>query len=129
LNREIIPYNPELKEYARQLRNNSTLSEVLLWKQLKGKQLSGYDFHRQKPIDNYIVDFYCCELKLAIEIDGITQDFKMDNDRVRQLKIESYGIAFLRFTEKEIRMNLEGVVEMIKNWIKTHPLIPSQEGN
>ena len=56
--RQIIPYNPKLKEIARQLRNNSTLSEVLLWLELKGKKMRGYDFHRQKPIDNYIVDFF-----------------------------------------------------------------------
>jgi very-short-patch-repair endonuclease len=66
--RKIIPYNPKLKEYARQLRNNSTRSEIILWKYLKGKQMLGYDFHRQKPIDNYIVDFFCSELMLAIEL-------------------------------------------------------------
>jgi len=126
MKREIIPYNPKLKEYARNLRNNSTLSEAILWRYLKGKQL-GYDFHRQKPIDNFIVDFYCNELKLAIEIDGITHNFKMEKDKKRQLKIESYGINFLRFTEQEIRNNIEGVMSVIENWIRTHPC-PSQEG-
>lgn len=66
--RKIIPYNPALKEKARELRNNSTKTEILLWLNLKGKQMRGYDFHRQKPIDNYIVDFFCNELMLAIEI-------------------------------------------------------------
>ena len=65
----IIPYNPKLKQFARDLRNNSTLSEVLLWRQIKGQTLK-YEFHRQVPIDEFIVDFYCHELKLAIEIDG-----------------------------------------------------------
>ncbi|GEO06149.1 hypothetical protein AAE02nite_38130 [Adhaeribacter aerolatus] len=55
----IIPYQPHLKQLARQLRNNSTLAEVLLWNELKGKKLNGYDFDRQKPLDAYIVDFYC----------------------------------------------------------------------
>ena len=68
--RKIIPYNPKLKKLARKLRNKSTKSEVLLWNYLKGRQIKGFDFHRQKPIGNYIVDFYCSELLLAIEIDG-----------------------------------------------------------
>ncbi|MCH8127400.1 DUF559 domain-containing protein [candidate division KSB1 bacterium] len=51
--RKLIPYNPILKELARNLRNNSTLSEILLWKKLKGKQICVYDFHHQKPLDNY----------------------------------------------------------------------------
>jgi len=68
--REIIPYNHKLKELARKLRNDSTLSEIMLWNYLNGKQMLGYDFDRQRPIDNYIVDFYCKDLKLAIEIDG-----------------------------------------------------------
>lgn len=73
--REIIPYNPKLKELARQLRNNSTRSEIILWQHLKGKQMMGYDFHRQKPIDNFILDFFCYELMLGIELDGYTHLF------------------------------------------------------
>ena len=58
MRRKIIPYNPKLKEYARNLRNKSTKSEVLLWEYLKNKRMNGYDFHRQKPIGNYILDFF-----------------------------------------------------------------------
>lgn len=65
-----IEYNPRLKQAARTLRKNMTLTEILLWQQIKGKQLLGYDFHRQKPIDEYVVDFYCPRLKLVLEIDG-----------------------------------------------------------
>ena len=68
--RKIIPYNPKLKEFARKLRNDSTFSEILLWSYLKKKQMRGFDFDRQKPIDSYIVDFYSKDLMLAIEIDG-----------------------------------------------------------
>jgi very-short-patch-repair endonuclease len=68
--RKIIPYNPKLVSLAKQLRNNMTISEVLLWDELKSKQLLGYEFDRQRPIDNYIVDFYCKDLQLVIEIDG-----------------------------------------------------------
>jgi very-short-patch-repair endonuclease len=68
MKRKIIPYNPQLKELARRLRNDGTLGEALLWKELNNKQLYGYDFHRQKPLLNYIVDFYCHELNLVIEL-------------------------------------------------------------
>jgi len=78
--RKIIPYNPNLKELARKLRNDSTLGEVLLWNEIKSKKLYGYDFQRQKPLLNYIADFYCYELALVIEIDGsiITTRNSMD---------------------------------------------------
>jgi len=69
---KIVPYNPELKSLAKELRRNMTLSEVLLWNELRKKQMLGFDFDRQRPIYNFIVDFYCKELSLAIEIDGDT---------------------------------------------------------
>ena len=71
-NSKYIYYNPKLKLLARQLRNNSTKSEITLWQYLKGKNMCGCDFIRQKPIDNYIVDFFCYELRLAIELDGFS---------------------------------------------------------
>ena len=113
-------YNPKLKEKARELRKNSTLSEVLLWNRLKKKQLKGYDFDRQKPIGNYIVDFYCHELKLAIEIDGATHFSDQDKDDARQKELEARGIRFLRFGDKEVKDNLDGVVMEIGEWISAH---------
>lgn len=125
--RQIIPYNPKLKEIARQLRNNSTLSEVLLWLELKGKKMRGYDFHRQKPIDNYIVDFFCHELMLVIEIDGISHTWEevAVNDEIRQRKIESLGIQFLRFDDKEIKQNMSFVLNTIHDWIVEYEKIPT----
>src|SRR5690349_4124309 len=104
-NRKIYPYRSDLKDIARKLRNNSTLGEILLWNELKGNQLMGYDFHRQKPLLNYIVDFFCHELELAIEIDGDSHDFEevYINDCKRQAEIEALGIAFLRFTDEEVK--------------------------
>ena len=116
--KQIISYNPNLKELARQLRKNSTLSEVLLWQYLKGKQMFGYDFDRQKPVDNYIVDFFCNELMLAIEIDGDTHNYKIERDIKRQKRLEASGIRFLRFTDKDVKENIEGVVMMIGEWIR-----------
>lgn len=69
----IIPYKPELKELARELRKNPTYAEKILWQGIRRKQL-GVEFHRQVPIDQFIVDFYCHEIKLAIEVNGISHN-------------------------------------------------------
>ncbi len=116
-----IPYRKDLLLKAKQLRKKSTLAEVLIWQRLKSKQL-GFDFNRQKPLLNYIVDFYCLKLGLAIEIDGESHDFKGEYDEVRQEALENLGIKFLRFREKEVRTNLDGVVQKIRNYITKHPL-------
>jgi len=116
--RTIIPYNPKLKQLARKLRKSSTKSEVILWNYLKGKQVLGYDFHRQRPIKNYIVDFYCSELKLAIEIDGESHYGNEVKDEIRQKEIEKYGVSFLRFDESQIYFNLDGVMKVIENWVE-----------
>ena len=78
-----IYYNPKLKARARELRNNSTLAEVLLWNQLKARKMKSYQFMRQKPIGNYIVDFLCSKLKLVIEIDGESHVDKVEYDNKR----------------------------------------------
>ena len=118
-------YNPKLKQLARKLRKDSTLSEVLLWQHLKNKQMMGYDFHRQKPIEEYIVDFYCSKLRLIIEIDGESHNDKLQQDEERQKELESLGFHFLRFLDSDVKQNLEGVLLSIKDWIdkaeKTHP--------
>ena len=113
----MIKYNPKLKTYARKLRTHGTLAEVLLWNQIKGQKNKGYLFYRQKPIDEYIVDFYCHKLKLIIEIDGITHDYKQADDLHRQKKLESLGYSFLRFTDDEVTENLDGILAIIHNWI------------
>ena len=92
-------------------------SELLLWPRLKNKQLNGLRFRRQYGIDRYVVDFYCPELRLAVEIDGgyhLSLDMK-DYDQVRQATIEALGIKFLRFSNQEIKNDLEKVVDNIKN--------------
>ena len=128
--RRIIPYNPELKELAKELRRNMTLSEVLLWNELKQKQIFGYDFDRQRPIGNYIVDFYCKELSLAIEIDGDTHIYKYDYDDHRQVELEKLGVNFLRFEDIEVKRNMSNVLRVIEDWIdKNRPTpCPSREG-
>lgn len=95
-----------------------TLAEVLLWNQLKRKKMNGYDFHRQKPIDNYIVDFFCPRLKLIIEIDGETHIYKGNEDIKRQNKMESLGFHFLRFTDIDVKRNMIDVLASIEDRIE-----------
>ncbi len=115
--RKILSYNPALKEKARQLRNDSTKTEILLWTFLKGKQLRGYDFHRQKPIDDYVVDFFCNELMLAIEIDGVSHIGKELYDAKRQIRLEELGVRFLRFKDDDVFYNCDYAVREIEKWI------------
>ncbi len=131
MRRKIIPYNPNLKQLARDLRKNMTLSEVLLWNELKNKSMSGFDFDRQRPVGNYIVDFYCKELFLAIEIDGDTHIYKYDNDDERQKELERLGVRFLRFEDIEVKKNMSNVLRVIEDWIeKNKPTpSPSEEGS
>ena len=117
----VIPYNPVLKERARALRKNMTRGEALLWTKLKGKQMCGYDFDRQRPMDEYIVDFYCKELSLAIEIDGWSHVVKGAHDVARQIRLESLGVRFLRFIEQEVVADLQSVADRIEMWIQQHP--------
>ena len=117
--RTIIPYNPNLKEFARQLRNNSTKAEVILWQKLKNKQMYGYDFHRQKPIGNYIIDFFCHELMLAIEVDGYSHQLEevYDKDIIKTQKLNQLGISLLRFTDNEVLKDTFNVLLAIENFI------------
>ena len=120
MKRKILPYNPKLKDLARKLRKDMTFSEVLLWQELKGKQICGYDFDRQRPIDNYIVDFYCKDLMLAIEIDGDSHEHPdaAKSDLKRQQRLEQLGVRFLRFDDVDVKRNMRWVLEEIICWIE-----------
>ena len=114
----VINYKSSLTQKAKELRKHSTLGEIILWKYLKNKQILGYDFHRQKPLYNYIVDFFCPKLLLALEIDGMaTHIDRLEYDKKRQTFLESKNIKFLRFTELEVRTNIEQVLYIIENFI------------
>ncbi|MDQ3681978.1 MAG: endonuclease domain-containing protein [Bacteroidota bacterium] len=114
-----LPYNKELKNYSRDLRNHSTLGEVLLWKKLRARGMMGYQFYRQKPIENYIVDFYCPALKMIIEIDGAYHVNNVDvvKDEMRETKLKEWNLAFLRFKELEVRKEINAVLLIIENYI------------
>lgn len=113
-----LPYNPNLKQRSRNLRNDCQLSEKLLWNQLKGKQ-TGYIFNRQKPILNYIADFYCKELDLVIEIDGAShfneEAQKYDKERDRQMQV--LGLKVVRVLDSEVRKHPEHVAKSIMDQV------------
>jgi very-short-patch-repair endonuclease len=111
-------YNKNLKEYARKLRNNSTLAEVILWnKLLKRKQLRGYSFLRQRPLDNYIVDFFSKDLKLVIEIDGEIHKFQKGKDKIREERIRNLGYSVIRFQNEDILYEFINVIRTLEGFV------------
>lgn len=86
---------------------------------IKVKENVGYDFDRQRPIDNFIVDFYCKDLQLAIEVDGDSHNFDevFEKDEARQNRLESLGVRFLRFDDLEVKKDMNNVLRTIKGWI------------
>ncbi|MBK0404081.1 endonuclease domain-containing protein [Adhaeribacter sp. BT258] len=121
----IIPYRKDLRTKAKELRNNSTLSEILLWNEIKNRQIDGFQFHRQVPMLDFIVDFYSHELKLVIEIDGDSHNDKVEYDDSRQQKLEAYGVRFLRFDDLEVKRNMRWVLNEI--WEQVQGLKKSLE--
>src|SRR3989339_1558485 len=112
----VIHYNQNLKKKARELRKNMTKGEILLWQKINNRQLKNYKFIRQKPIANFIVDFFCKELMLIIEIDGISHYGKEEYDKKRENFLKEKGFFLLRFREREIYTNIDDVVRSIVNF-------------
>ena len=111
----MVPYNENLKQHAHQLRGNMTDAEKRLWGKIRVRQIGGYWFYRQKPIGDYIVDFYCPKAKLVIEVDGgqhLSGEIA-ENDRVRDEYLSNLGLRVLRFTNADVLRNIDGVVERI----------------
>ena len=98
------------------LRNNMPKAEILLWSRLCRRQVTGAKFRRQYGVDQFVVDFYCPEVKLAIEVDGSSHDSNEAQayDQARQRQIEALGIRFLRFRNGQVYRELDGVVEVIR---------------
>ena len=129
--RKIIPYKPELVVLAKQLRSNMTLGEIALWREIKNKKI-GVRFSRQIPIDRYIVDFYCKELQLAIEVDGSIhfENGHQEKDAVRDKRLRRFGVRVIRFSDLDVKNNLGWVLEQIKDEVERLKPTPgpSQEG-
>lgn len=109
------PYNKNLKQPSRDLRNNMTNAEKRLWSKLRAKQILGLQFYRQKPILNFIVDFYCPAANLVIECDGGQHftDEGLEADRVRDEVLVELGLVVLRFSNRQVLTEIDGVVEQI----------------
>jgi len=119
----MLPYNKKLKKLAQQLRDNMTDAENHLWWKLRTKQINGLVFYRQKPIGEYILDFYCPKEKLAIEIDG-SYHFagdRVEYDQIRDEYLNSLGLRVLRITNAEVLENMKGVMEKIETEIPLGP--------
>jgi len=116
----MLPYNGNLKQYARQLRKNMTDAERHLWAKIRMKQIKGYQFYRQKPICDYIVDLFCPNAKLVIEVDGSHHlvGEMIEYDRIRDDYLSGLGLRVLRFTNAEVLTHIEGVVESIEENIE-----------
>lgn len=117
----MLPYNKNLKERSRELRCSMTDAEIALWSKVRRKQLHGLQFHRQKPIGNYIVDFYCPEVWLVVEIDG-GQHYTREGERSdanRDAYLQSLGLSVLRFSNLDVLRNMNGVIATIVQEIDT----------
>ncbi len=114
-----LPYNPALKQRARELRRAGNLSEILLWQQIKNGQFSGLDFDRQKIIGNYIVDFYCAEKAVVIEVDGGSHDGKAAYDAVRDAYLTGLNLTVIHVPDSEVKNNLAGVMQFLQG----HPAL------
>ena len=122
-----LPYNPKLVERARLLRQNLTTAEKKLWYGFL--RTFRYRVLRQRPIDNYIVDFYCAQLKVVIEVDGETHfsNEGKEYDEARTKVLEGYGLRVLRFTNEEVLNNFEAVFDVIEK-IPPTPLTKGGKG-
>ncbi len=132
-----LAYNSKLQPNAHKLRFNMTKAEACLWKYaLKSKAMRGYTFNRQRPVLNYIADFMCKELKLIIEVDGMTHTFEnvIKNDAIRQKNLEHAGFKVIRFKDEEVLKSIEIVKKKIEEEIEklekmSPPPTPSRGGH
>jgi very-short-patch-repair endonuclease len=117
-----LPYNPALKQRAREMRNNSTKGEIKFWCELLRKKQTGYKFYRQKIINHFIVDFYCAKLKIVIEIDGTSHEGKEEYDKRRESVLESLELKVIRYNDLQVLNNFHLVEQDFKKQIKSREL-------
>lgn len=125
----MLPYNSDLKKFSQKLRRNATKAERKLWKYLRCQQIDGLHFYRQKPLGNYIVDFYCPRARLVIEIDGsqhLEKEAK-EYDTDRDAFLNELGLRVLRFTNYQVHGNIQKVVEKIQFIVEVRKKINRQK--
>ncbi|NQT65906.1 MAG: endonuclease domain-containing protein [FCB group bacterium] len=117
--KDFLPFRKDLKEKARDNRNKMNRPEAKLWYEiLSNRKLLRYRFLRQKPVEDYIVDFFCSELKLGIEVDGESHDEQKEYDKRRTLNLNKIGIKLIRYSNADIMCNLEGVYLDLEKQVK-----------
>lgn len=110
-----FPLWAKLKTKAKQFRSRPTIAEATLWEILKNRRLGGYKFRRQHPIDRFLVDFCCPQMKLVVEVDGGIHKSKETEDSTRQEKLEEIDYKVLRFSNEAVENNLNQVLSKILN--------------
>lgn len=118
-NYKSLPFNPALRTRAKELRKAGILHEALFWNQIKSGKLNGLDFDRQKIIGNYIVDFYCAEKNVIIEIDGSSHHNKGIYDKQRDNFLNSLNLTVIHINAEDVLNHMEGVIAYLKN----HPAL------
>ena len=115
----MLKYNKKLKEFSRVLRKKMTDAERKLWYRIRMKQVKGLQFYRQKPIGNYIVDFYCPKAKLVIELDGGQHYLKIgkEKDKIKDNYLSGLGLKVLRFSDVDVLRDIDSVLEKMWNEI------------
>lgn len=128
-------YNIKLKSFARTNRKDGTKAEVKIWCELlRNKKMLGYPFLRQRPIGNYIADFLSKDLKLIIEVDGLTHEWgtQFEKDKQRELALNEMGFQVITFNDEEVMHDIENVERAIQayieRWEKNHPPTPFKGG-
>ena len=119
----VLPFNPKLRERAKELRRAKNLSEILMWQKLNKRKFKGYDFDRQKIIGNFIVDFYCIDCRVVIEIDGSSHNEKKEYDYERDLFLAGLGLTVIHIAASDVLNRLDDVMLTLYNhpaFEKTH---------
>ena len=105
--------SPLIQQRARELRQRATEAERVLWERVRNRRLGGLKFRRQHPLGPYIVDFYCAEHRLVVEVDGPIHEGQKERDALRAEYLEMYGYRVLRFMNEDVLTDIEGVLERI----------------
>ncbi|MBC3807183.1 endonuclease domain-containing protein [Undibacterium seohonense] len=126
---DIAPHHPQknpddLKAYAREMRKKMPTAEQLLWYVLRNRRVAGAKFRRQHPVGRYILDFYCVEKKLAVELDGGQHSEQQNYDQQRDAYLKKQGIEVLRFWNNQMLLETEAVLEVIYSILTKSPPRP-----
>ena len=112
-NERRIRTSASIQQRARELRQEMTPTERLLWERLRNRQLAGFKFRRQHPLGPFITDFYCAKRRLVVEIDGDIHDLKREEDEARTRQFEEFGHRVIRFMNEEVETNIDLVLKKI----------------